>query len=468
MLKKLNKYYFLFIPFFFSLLLVTNNKLLILNFFILSCILFFIFKLSLKNSLFITLFCSLAFDNTIRQWLFQSIRIGSDTITSTSPYYFGITIKLLLCIFISLLFIFTSKKNKPKYPPLNKADFLIILFFIFSTTSCFLHLPNSHTLVGFIRIWQLIALYFITKISLQQEKIKEIIPIIIYSLLIFSASIGIIQILIQHPLGRYIELTPSFTQDIYYSTTDGATQYRVSGFVSHPVYFGTLLSMFLPLSIAYFLKSIQSKNKLKKYFTLSVIIISLVTILGTLSRSTWINLLIILFLFYPKFTKNKIKLSKLFLIGSLLLIIMSPLLLARINSVKTLFSTPDSNGSYRLKTIYQSLLATKNYPLFGIGINQFPSYVLNNFYEPFESPAPVHNTFFLFFSELGIPAGITFVLFCLNIIKSKYPQAKKNPITFSILVGAITFIISAQFHPLFIMDPSLDLFIFFTAYLSTC
>lgn len=468
MLKKLNKYYFLFILFFFSLLLITNNKLLILDFLILGCVLFFIFKFSFKNTLSITLFSSLAFDNTIRQWLFQNIRINADIITQTSPYYFGITIKLLLCMFLSLLFIFTPKKNKPKYHQLNKTDFLIIIFFVFSTISCFLHLPNSHTLVGFIRIWQLIALYFITKISLQQEKIKTIIPIIIYSLLIFSVSIGIIQLLNQHPLGRYIELTPSFTQDIFYTTTDGATQYRASGFVSHPVYFGTLLCMLLPISIAYYLNSLSQKNKLKKYLTLSIIIVSLVTTLGTLSRSTWINLFIIFLLFYPKLIKNKIKPSKLFLIGSLLLITMSPLLLTRIDSIKTLFSTPGSNGSYRLKTIYQSLLATKNHPLFGIGINQFPSYVLNNFYEPFGSPAPVHNTFFLFLSELGIPAGITFILFCIHIIKSKYHQVKKNPIAFSILIGVITFIISAQFHPLFIMDPSLDLFIFFTAYLSTC
>jgi hypothetical protein len=48
-----------------------------------------------------------------------------------------------------------------------------------------------------------------------------------------------------------------------------------------------------------------------------------------------------------------------------------------------------------------------------------------------------------------------------NIFKSK-------PITFGIWIGLLTFIISSQFHPLFNLDPTFDMFMLILGYYSTC
>ena len=463
--KHFKKIFLSFLVCFFLFFFVPNTKiyLAVFLFFFLLC--FFVLKKSVLESTILVLLLALPFEKAIREWSLYS--------SSSYSLFFGITPKIIIGIL--LCFLLLVPKNRyffqnqyHKKPTL----FLLIFYGLTVFTSIFFQNRTVFVFTGFLRIFLSILIYLIG-IFLAQKKSDKIFSYYIASLTVFLIFFSSLQLIKQRPLGKFIELTPGFSQQIGYLTTDGIAQYRVSGFISHPVYFGSFLSMLIPILISIFIKT---KNKTFKAIYLILTLLLTVITLGTLSRSTWINLsfIIISFLIYfqksqpyfnfslPKFNP---KIRKIFMIIFLLVtLIITPKILTRIKSIPELFTNKEGSFSSRLDLVQKSLKTTFYRPFTGVGLNNFS---FENYDQSIPGfAAPPHNTFLIFLSELGLPATIFFLLFTIFSLKPNSILFKKDPLFFGIWLGIITFIISSQFHPLFNLDPSFDIFMLLLGYYS--
>lgn len=442
---------FLFLSGFFLLFyFVFNVKSYILIFLLAPAILFFYFKFSLINTAFITFFLSLPFENNLREWLFEvtnPLFVGVPT--SGYSFYFGLNLKLIFALFLFLLLLINYKKiNLPSF----RDDWPLIIFFSIASINT-VFFSSTITFIGLLRLWLSVFIYFSAKIFFKQK--TELFPLILSSMFIFSTLFGFNQIIKQKPLGKFIELTPSFSEEQGYSTTDGAIQYRVSGFISHPVYFGSFMSILLPIFISY---GIYTNFAL----TLPISLIGIITMLGTNSRSVWFTLLLSLIMLFPNIKNKYLSLiSKKWgkIILSIFIAISLIIITSRIQSITKIFED-NGNASIRLELMWQSLIMISQHP-FGVGLNNFTNYLIEQ-----ELPknlngfiVPVHNTLLIIASELGIIAATFFVFFIVKaIFFRKIKSSTTYLLSFGAIVGASTFLISSQLHPLLNLDPSFDLF----------
>ena len=453
-----NQKLFVFLIIFYLFLFNSFNvKSFLLIFIFAFCIYFFYFKYSLFKSVFLILISSLPFEKNIREWIFTVTEpIYTNIATSGYFYYFGINIKLIFGIFLFLLFL--DKKNFLKQS--FKNDWPLIIFFIIACLNT-LYFFSIITITGLIRLWLSVLIYFASKIFFKSE--PKIFPIFISTIFLFSVFIGFNQLVHQKPLGKFIEQTPSFSQDNGYSTTDGKSQYRVAGFISHPVYFGSFMSILFPIFLSF---SFVTKVPFANIFSA----LGILVLLATHSRSVWPNIAISLYLFFPIIKKkySKLLLNNTYKILFLIFIVISGIIvIGRIESVTKLF-TSNGNGSIRLELMWQSLVMISQHPM-GIGLNQFTSILkdspISKNLEGFI--VPVHNTVLLITSELGVVAGSLFLFFIIKSLLINKKFFKKNLIIYGAVIGSITFLISSQIHPLFNLDPTFDLLMLTLGYINS-
>jgi len=418
---------------------------------------FFYLKYSLTKSVFLMFITSLPFENNLREWMFTVTQpLYTGITTSGYFYFFGINLKLIFGTFLLLLFL--SKKNRLKQS--FKDDWPLIIFFIVACLNTF-YFFSIITVTGLIRLWLSILFYFSAKIFFKSR--PNLFPITISAIFIFSTIIGLNQLIRQKPLGKFIELTPSFSQEEGYSTTDGLAQYRVSGFISHPVYFGSFMSIMLPIFITYALS-------INLPFLLPISLVGIVVMLGTHSRSVWFTITLSIYLLYPYLkqkyhaflSKNQSK-----LLISIFILLSTIIVISRLQSITKIFSE-NGNASIRLELIWQSLVMISQHP-FGVGLNQF---TINLIDQPLPKNldgfiVPVHNTFLLITTELGIIAGSLFIFFVIKSIFFRKIHPTSKLLTYGAIIGATTFLVSGQFHPLFNLDPTFDLFLLTLGYINS-
>lgn len=459
---------------FFLTLFAMNNKLFLLAFLMFGLFLFFYLKKSFFEVLILMFISSIPFENPIRYWVYTiTPPLFSNVITSGYDFYFGITLKLIFGFGLFLLFVFNYKKINDK----SLETKILLMFFLVACVNTFFLTEGIISILGLIRIWLSVLIFLTSRYFFTKN--KNLFFSFIISLFIFSSFVGGLQLIKQKPIGLYVELTPSFSEEVGYATTDGNKQYRVSGFISHPVYFASFISILFPIFLGFFLKKINNDTTIFEItiFTLLILIGSGV-ILGTLSRSSFFTLLITLLIFrkeiwekiiirYQKNNNLKIKvLSKIFCL--LFVFGVTGYLTPRLESFSYLFET-NGNGSIRLELIKQSFSMVCKNPL-GVGLNNFTKELIT-----YDLPGslngfivPVHNTFLIFFTELGILGGFSFVIFIFYIFFKEFNKKKKDLANFGVWVGILTFLINSQIHPLFNLDPTFDLLMLVLGYYSIC
>lgn len=447
------KLFALFTLVYFSLFFVFNVKTYLLVFIFAFLLLFLYFKYNLTKTIFILLLLSLPFENNLREWVIQvtpPLYLGVPT--SGYNYFFGINLKIIFGLFSFLLLI----KNKTTTKDLFSQDRPIIIFFALSVINTF-YFFSSVSVMGLARLWLSLFIYFSAKIIFKTD--SNLFPIFICSIFVFSTFIGLNQFIRQKPLGKFIELTPSYSQTEGITTTDGQVQYRLSGFISHPVYFGSFMSILLPIFIGF---SATVNPILSTIFTL----LGAIVMLGTHSRTVWINIGLTIFLLFPylKQFKKSISQKNITIFATILIIVCIIIIISRIQSITQIFSA-NGNGSIRLQLIAQSFQILANHP-FGVSLNQYTNALIELPTPPNITGfiVPVHNTFLLITTELGIIAGSIFIYF---VVKSVFNKSPKTLLQYGTIIGAISFIISSQFHPLFNLDPTFDLFMLTLGYINS-
>lgn len=471
MSKKLNlneekyKFFFLTVLFLFLLLFVFNVKSYILVVLAFGTALFFLLGFGLIKTLFFTFLFSLPFGKGIRGWPVEVVSSGVTPWMSDYTFYFGFSLKLLFAVTLLLLFLVVPKKaEKTKVNQIF--SWLIIAFFLFASISTILSDDFTLSILGLVELGIVVFAFLISRYLFNNRKSGGLFNSLLIALLFFFGLVGTIQLVIQEPLGLFIEDNLSA---VY---TSGGL-FRASGLTGHPTFFGSLMSLLIPIGIGTFLelKRIEGRKDLYYYILILSVALGIFALFSTWSRSAWLSLGVIIFLFLLRLGRNhKVKhaLKKnfwlIFSAVALLLILAS--VFNSSTPIKQVFNLDTIPG--RIDLAKQAIFMTQENPIFGVGLNRFTKVVVESSPLPAERGFlyPVHNTFLLFFSELGIFAGVSFLIFFLGLLYKTYNKAIKSWLNYGIWVGSLTFVISAQFHTLFSQDPTLGLVMIMLGYLS--
>lgn len=462
----------LFLPilFLFFLLFTVNIKTYIFVILGFGTTLFFLSSFRVPEIIFTLLLFSLPFEKGLRDWIISVVPPGPEAWAPGYSFYFGITLKLIFMLAAMLYLVISNRQARPYNP---KALFILFLFLLFATVSTIVSNDMAITIVGFIRLFQGCSIFLLSSYYFRTiPTLRMLFQNILMSFLFFFGAIGTVQFLSGQPLGLFLEDSQGL-RPFGYVTTDTGPLYRVSGFFGHPTFFGALLSLLLPVGISHWLNSKNTKGNITHNIYGIATVFGLIAVAATLSRSAWIALLVCFgIIFWKLFSKGQTKTIKKIILWTMgiliiLMIFFGSQLLTRASTLSSLASL--SSGRVRLDLMKQAIMITGEYPLFGTGLNLFTQ-AMNAHDLPPEIKGfmyPVHNTFLLFFSELGIPAGLLFLLFTAYCLLSSWRKAKQNWMYFGIWLGAATFIINAQFQTLFNQDPTFDFFMVYLAFLST-
>lgn len=247
----------------------------------------------------------------------------------------------------------------------------------------------------------------------------------------------------------------------------GETLIRIRSTQGNPIYLANYIMLGFPMALGLFL---DSKTKLSRLIFLLCLILVLWGIFNTQTRSVWITVMIMSFVFAGIclfYQKQKFQFKKVFsnlqfavLLGSiLLLIILSvPILQNRLNQT---FKEPKPYNSIFIRiSEYQSALQiTKNYPFLGIGPEavayvypQYRSPELNkNENEWFLDTVQIRNLYLHYATTLGILGAVAFggiiVIFSFGFFRFIMKRSLNHPPY--ILIGLFCAWLSLIIHYLF-------------------
>lgn len=314
-----------------------------------------------------------------------------------------------------------------------------------------------------------VLFFFITTNYFIDTNFKTIKKIINY--LIFTSALISVYGIMQH-----------FNLEII-SQWVGQTQDRITATLGNALQLSSYLTMLIPLTFAWIITS--KKNKEKIYFSL-ILVLQLITLLFTQTRSAWLAFLIsgfsCLLLYCFKNKKKLLGISALSA-GLLLVIITIGIILPNsplnnlnqnkyINRFTSSFTVQDSSSQARLIIMQSAWQAIKNQPIFGHGPNTFNIGYNMNFipelinYDLQEYDSS-HNLFLDWTYANGF-LGLTALLFLiiyffLHSLKKYFSEQDKfnNWLRLALLSSLIAFMVQSQFGL-----PYLTIFVLFFLYLS--
>lgn len=455
------------------LFFVFNIKSLLLIVFLYGLGLYIYFKGDLKKTLLFLIIFTLFIEKGLRGWNFWVVSAGPEWWMPGYNFYFGVTLKFIFSL--AYLFISFFSPNKQLSSSSKKSHKLLLIFLLLSSISTIFSSDLFLSSLGLMRLFSGAILFFAAFEIFSKKQDRILLVLALSTQFLFLGGIGSLQFLTKQPLGLFLEDSIAFRKHGYLTTDGEVFLYRVAGIFGHPTFFASYLSMLLPVSLVAFLNA----HVFKKYSKMAKIIFSLaffsglLAILGTFSRSSWLSLVLIFLIAFLILKKAilKIKISKktlkLFLSSVLIILLLfSPIILSRVTSFKNIWSL--GSGRIRLDLASESGKVILNSPLFGSGLNLFTRAMSSNLLPPEIAGFmyPVHNTFLLFFSELGIIPGLLFFVFVFIILKQSFFKAKKDVLILGFWLGAIAFVFNAQFHTLFNQDPSFELMMLYLGLLS--
>jgi O-antigen ligase len=347
----------------------------------------------------------------------------------------------------------------------NLVNWSLVLFLVLGLLTSFQAVQPQLALWGWWRLLLAGWLLVISQVFFQKQRNRQFFIKYLITGLVFFGLIGSMQFITKQPLGLFLEDQLQIAP-FGRLTNESQLVYRVSGLVGHPTFFASFISLLLPVSLAGLIW-----GKRGKALMAVASLLGFVSLFGSFSRSSWLALLLIGLIFSGYWLVKKKQLGKAVMIKVLLLnlvgflVIFSGLLQARLQSFKYIWSLGSGRG--RLVLLKEAGEMIRNSPVWGVGLNHFTRVMRETSSDPevLSLLYPVHNTFILFFSELGLIGGLLFVVVVSGVFWLSYKKAFKNWQRLGVLVGALTFVVNAQFHTLFDSDPSLELFMVMAGFL---
>jgi len=193
------------------------------------------------------------------------------------------------------------------------------------------------------------------------------------------------------------------------------------------------------------------KDNLFKYVALVFCFLGIVV---NFSRGSWLILfgVSVMMLFYLYQKRHLYPLKKELIIGlALSLFILLPLVVPRIISLHTFVWTKYNSAKSRIELMKEAMVMIRRRPFFGVGPGNFLAAMAE---QPVTQVSthffyPVHNLYFLFASELGIPATACFLGFVFLVMKKLLLIFKKgllSSLNLGLLSSSVVYLLSALIY----------------------
>jgi O-antigen ligase len=321
------------------------------------------------------------------------------------PVY-GIGIKQTDVIAIALLMVFlvpkALEKTKIQFFPLITLPALA--WILVSALSLIVAQNIPAAVAGLVYMCQQFIFCLIIANSINGKKdIEWILGGIILGIF-FEAILGIYQGIVGHPAGLFFL---GENQSVRQQILDQITSNRVQGTLGHPNSFSIYVTTGLPFLLAWFF---ITKNTITRLLCGAIFLIGATSLIFSLSRSGWIEFLIIsaIGLMAAVYLK-RIKMRYAVLLALLASLVLMGLVFFG-PDVILLRLTSNDRGSANSRIILAktALAIIKDHPLLGVGLN---NYMLAMFlYDPSNFRLLVHNVYLLITAETGLLGGATFIL----------------------------------------------------------
>lgn len=340
-----------------------------------------------------------------------------------SPTIYFTDILLFLYFLANLALI---KKNFSKF---FQTPIFYSLFFLFILNTAFSLVPQL-SFLNWLRFFALYLLYQIISHSPQKKLNSLFYPLLLSSLIV--SLLAVLQFLQKSSLDglfyylgeRHFSLTtPNIAKFHFFNQTF----LRPYSTFSHPNSLAAYLLTSLILLSHLF--SSQKLTRLTRLLYRATILLSVLALVLSLSKSVFLALALVLFLhFFPKYKSvfyrylipSSVLLSFLYLFISY---IAHPLL----NQYQFIYQ--------RLFLIRQSVLIFISHPLFGVGLNNFiPGLVKVNSQNLFLQP--VHNSLFYLLSQLGLSI-IPLLIIILKAIQKHLLSSKLSSLILVLLITSL-------------------------------
>lgn len=207
----------------------------------------------------------------------------------------------------------------------------------------------------------------------------------------------------------------------------GAETPSPSGFFVHPGLLANFVVMTLPLSLGalMFLRS-----WLLRLGVVAAALAGSLALVLTLSRGAWIAMvaafvMLTVFLFYERIIAR----TRIAWLWGLGLLAMSVVLVVYGKDIYLRFTQGSDSIEVRYELAYAGIAVLKDYPLLGVGLNNFTNVVqhydrLTVFLPQFHHP--VHNIYLLELCETGVPGGLFFILLLFGICKIGFTAIRQS------------------------------------------
>lgn len=221
----------------------------------------------------------------------------------------------------------------------------------------------------------------------------------------------------------------------YYYIRFGDTDYRF--FRSHSLAGGYMMTAHLiSIGIIFLASVILSKLERNKYLIIFYIIVMLASLHVLLITATRMPLLaviaVISLMLIIKLRWKGVISALLILINAFIYVITDDYMLARFDNFFASFNEPLSSNGWRLLLWKHGIEVFKEFPVFGIGVNAYESFMSkvmpeNNIYLPL---AHAHNSFLMHLITFGVVGFITFCLFYGKIVLDLLKNMFNSPYAF--------------------------------------
>jgi O-antigen ligase len=359
-------------------------------------------------------------------------------------FFFYLTDILLIACFVSWLMF-----DRPNPNILLKRLFWLILAFFSLILVTLFHVKRLDLGLYQASKWLevLILVLYVSQISKTQLQFRIASWIIFISALIQSL-IGLIQFHVQHSLkldllGEYI--APFGTSGLATIQTSAGKLIRAYGTFPHPNILGAFLV--LGLICGLFLVSHGTKGH-KIAISLGLFLISL-GLFVSFSRLAWLSgaIAILGFLTYFWIKREQVAGTAIMMIC---LVSCATILVFAPKTLKARIS--DTNqASITDRTFFNQLGLdmTKRFPVLGVGVGNYVEALKDLFVlDPWQYQ-PAHNIFIFIAAELGI-LGVSLFIMILFEIFSVFKNIVWEPLTFSLAVLGILFLLMSQFDHYFV------------------
>ncbi len=221
----------------------------------------------------------------------------------------------------------------------------------------------------------------------------------------------------------------------YYYIRFGEIDYRY--FRSHSLAGGYMMTAhLLSIGIIFLASIILSKLERNKYIIIFYIIVMLTSLHMLLITATRMPLLavilVISLMLIIKLRWKGVIAAFVILISAFIYVITDDYMLVRFDNFFASFNEPLSSNGWRLILWKNGIEVFKGYPLFGIGVNAYESFMVhvmpeNDIFLPLSH---AHNSFLMHLITFGIVGFITFCLFYGKIVFDLVKNIFKSPYAF--------------------------------------